>query len=85
MDTFIPLDGLFVEETGVAGEGSGVVAGNGGVEVVGLEGLVVPVADDLAAVNDDGEEQAVVGVGAWAVLIGKDVVACLVADEVFVK
>lgn len=77
--------GLFVEETGVAGDGSGGVAGNGGVEVVGLEGLVVPVADDLAAVNDDGEEQAVVGVCAWAVLIGKDVVACLVADEVFVE
>lgn len=44
----------------------------------------VPVADDLAAVEDDGVEDAVFGVGMVAVDIVKRVVAALVADQIFV-
>ena len=45
----------------------------------------MPVAYDLAAVEDDGVENAIVGVGVVAVGVVERVVAAFVADQVFVK
>ncbi len=64
-----------VEEPVVTGKGGSGITSGCDLKETGLVVPGVPVADNMAAVEDDGVEDAVVGVGIGAVFVSQDVMS----------